>query len=143
MYSFAICIHFKGNKVYWINEKHAWYENNLQTHASIFINVSILSVVVLLPNPIHNLFGKSEWLTSIVLLSFISSVPSQIVEYLIEVCGADVEQRGRYEVPDDRTIHTVTPLWCASVAGMFKVNLGCNYLWLLLPFHYVFTYVDM
>ena len=44
------------------------------------------------------------------------------MEYLIEVCGADVEQRGRYEVPDDRTIHTVTPLWCASVAGMFKVN---------------------
>ena len=46
----------------------------------------------------------------------------QIVEYLIDHCGANVEQRGRYEVPDDRTIHTVTPLWCASVAGMFKVN---------------------
>ena len=54
------------------------------------------------------------------------SLPSlffpQIVEYLIDHCGANVEQRGRYEVPDDRTIHTVTPLWCASVAGMFKVN---------------------
>jgi len=45
----------------------------------------------------------------------------EIVEYLIDHCGANVEQRGRYEVPDDRTIHTVTPLWCASVAGMFKV----------------------
>ena len=46
----------------------------------------------------------------------------QIVEYLIEVCGANVEQRGLYEVPDDRTVHKVTPLWCASVAGMFKVG---------------------
>jgi ankyrin repeat protein len=43
------------------------------------------------------------------------------VEYLIDVCGADVERRGLYEVPDDRTVHNVTPLWCASVAGMYKV----------------------
>ena len=41
----------------------------------------------------------------------------QIVEYLIKNCGADVEQKGEYEVPDDRSIHKVTPLWCAAVAG--------------------------
>ncbi|GIZ02098.1 protein fem-1 homolog A-B [Caerostris extrusa] len=45
----------------------------------------------------------------------------EIVEYLIEVCSADVEQRGMYEVPDDRSIHFVTPLWCASVAGKLSV----------------------
>ncbi|KAG8188428.1 hypothetical protein JTE90_007996 [Oedothorax gibbosus] len=45
----------------------------------------------------------------------------EIVEYLIEYCGADVEQRGMYEVPDDRSIHFVTPLWCASVAGKLSV----------------------
>jgi len=33
----------------------------------------------------------------------------EIVEYLITVCNADVEQRGRYEVPDDRSVHNVTP----------------------------------
>lgn len=45
----------------------------------------------------------------------------EIVEYLIEHCDADVEQRGMYEVPDDRSIHFVTPLWCASVAGKQSV----------------------
>jgi ankyrin repeat protein len=40
---------------------------------------------------------------------------------LISVCGADVEQRGLYEVPDDHSVHNVTPLWCASVAGKVKV----------------------
>lgn len=45
----------------------------------------------------------------------------EIVEYLIEYCSADVEQRGMYEVPDDRSIHFVTPLWCASVAGKLSV----------------------
>ncbi|GBM56108.1 Protein fem-1 A [Araneus ventricosus] len=45
----------------------------------------------------------------------------EIVEYLIEYCDADVEQRGMYEVPDDRSIHFVTPLWCASVAGKLSV----------------------
>lgn len=44
-----------------------------------------------------------------------------IVDYLIEECGADVEQKGVYEVPDDRSIHYVTPLWCASVAGKLSV----------------------
>jgi len=45
----------------------------------------------------------------------------EIVEYLISVCQADVEQRGQYEVQDDRTVHTVTPLWCAAVAGKYRV----------------------
>ncbi|TRY77395.1 hypothetical protein TCAL_00144 [Tigriopus californicus] len=45
----------------------------------------------------------------------------EIVEYLITVCGANVEQRGLYEVPDDRSVHNVTPLWCAAVAGKVKV----------------------
>lgn len=45
----------------------------------------------------------------------------EIVEYLIEECGADVEQKGVYEVMDDRSIHYVSPLWCASVAGKLPV----------------------
>ena len=45
----------------------------------------------------------------------------EIVEYLITICDADVEQRGKYEVPDDRSVHNVTPLWCAAVAGKLPV----------------------
>ena len=45
----------------------------------------------------------------------------EIVEYLVSVCKAKVEVRGQYEVQDDRTVHTVTPLWCAAVAGKLKV----------------------
>jgi len=45
----------------------------------------------------------------------------EIVEYLLQVCNADVEVKGLYEVQDDHTIHTVTPLWCAAVAGKLKV----------------------
>ena len=45
----------------------------------------------------------------------------EIVEYLLSVCNANVEVKGLYEVQDDRTIHTVTPLWCAAVAGKLKV----------------------
>jgi len=45
----------------------------------------------------------------------------EIVEYLISVCLADVEQRGQFEVSDDRSVHTVTPLWCAAVAGKYRV----------------------
>ncbi|KAL1425433.1 hypothetical protein MTO96_003514 [Rhipicephalus appendiculatus] len=37
------------------------------------------------------------------------------------MCGADLEQRGVYEVTDDRSIHFVTPLWCAAVAGKLAV----------------------
>ncbi|KAL1138298.1 hypothetical protein AAG570_009986 [Ranatra chinensis] len=45
----------------------------------------------------------------------------EIVEYLVTTCGADVEQRGLYEVPDDRSVHNVTPLWCAAVSGKLAV----------------------
>lgn len=45
----------------------------------------------------------------------------ELVEYLVHVCDADLEQRGVYEVPDDRSVHSVTPLWCAAVAGRLEV----------------------
>ena len=45
----------------------------------------------------------------------------EVVDYLLTVCGANVEQKGQYEVPDDRSVHNVTPLWCAAVAGKVKV----------------------
>ncbi|CAG2172454.1 unnamed protein product, partial [Oppiella nova] len=45
----------------------------------------------------------------------------EIVDYLIDECHSDVEQKGVYEVPDDRSIHYVTPLWCAAVAGKLAV----------------------
>jgi len=45
----------------------------------------------------------------------------EIVEYLVSMCSANLEQRGLYEVQDDRSVHNVTPLWCASVAGKFRV----------------------
>ena len=45
----------------------------------------------------------------------------EIVEYLICVCNANVEVKGLYEVEDTNTKHTVTPLWCAAVAGKLKV----------------------
>ncbi|KAL0861190.1 hypothetical protein ABMA27_009671 [Loxostege sticticalis] len=44
----------------------------------------------------------------------------ELVEYLVHVCDADLEQRGVYEVPDDRSVHTVTPLWCAAVEGRLE-----------------------
>lgn len=55
----------------------------------------------------------------------------ELVEYLSTVCDADLEQRGLYEVSEDRSIHTVTPLWCSSVAGNLPVvkclvRLGAN-----------------
>ncbi|XP_050357480.1 protein fem-1 homolog A [Nymphalis io] len=45
----------------------------------------------------------------------------ELVEYLVYVCNADLEQRGVYEVPQDRSTHSVTPLWCAAVAGHMQV----------------------
>ncbi|KAH9528459.1 ankyrin repeat protein mann-cup [Dermatophagoides farinae] len=44
-----------------------------------------------------------------------------IVDYLIEQCGADIELKGIYEVHDDRSVHLVTPLWSAAVAGKIEV----------------------
>ena len=45
----------------------------------------------------------------------------EIVHYLIINCDAEIEQRGLYEVPDDRSVHNVTPLWCAAVSGNLPV----------------------
>ncbi|CAH0554463.1 unnamed protein product [Brassicogethes aeneus] len=54
---------------------------------------------------------------------FISCMKGQaeIVEFLIVKCGANLEQRGLYEVQEDRSTHIVTPLWCAAVSGMLPV----------------------
>ncbi|CAH1777485.1 unnamed protein product [Owenia fusiformis] len=43
------------------------------------------------------------------------------VNWLIEDCGANIEQVGRYHVEEDQSDHKVTPLWCAAVAN----HLGC------------------
>lgn len=40
-----------------------------------------------------------------------------VVKYLINDCNADIEQRGRYESTDDQSVHQVSPLWVAAVAG--------------------------
>lgn len=45
----------------------------------------------------------------------------ELVEYLVHVCNADLEQRGVYEVPHDRSTHRVTPLWAAAVAARLPV----------------------
>ncbi|CAD6993657.1 unnamed protein product [Ceratitis capitata] len=54
-----------------------------------------------------------------------------IVEYLVTICEADIEQRGLYEVPEDHTFHYVTPLWCAVVSGKlpmvkYLIRIGCD-----------------
>lgn len=46
---------------------------------------------------------------------------ASVVDYLITVCHADVEQRGIYEVHEDNSVHHVTPLWCAAVSGQLAV----------------------
>ncbi|XP_018022689.1 protein fem-1 homolog C [Hyalella azteca] len=46
---------------------------------------------------------------------------AEVVEYLCSTCGADIELKGIYEVPEDRSNHFVTPLWCAAVAGQLEV----------------------
>nr|KAG5695801.1 hypothetical protein BaRGS_013399 [Batillaria attramentaria] len=45
----------------------------------------------------------------------------EMVNYLLEDCGADIEQRGVYEVSEDGTRHQVSPLWCAAVADHVEV----------------------
>ncbi|KAJ8970092.1 hypothetical protein NQ314_001403, partial [Rhamnusium bicolor] len=46
---------------------------------------------------------------------------TEIADYLISVCQADIEQKGLYEVQEDRSTHVVTPLWCAAVSGKLPV----------------------
>ena len=43
------------------------------------------------------------------------------VNYLLDECGADIEQRGIYEVQEDHSKHLVTPLWCSAVANKCEV----------------------
>lgn len=45
----------------------------------------------------------------------------EICEYLITVCDADIEQRGIFEVPQDQSVHFVTPIWCAAVSGKLPI----------------------
>lgn len=45
---------------------------------------------------------------------------TEIGEFLVHVCSANLEQRGMFENPEDQSVHCVTPLWCAAVLG--KVN---------------------
>lgn len=42
---------------------------------------------------------------------------TRVVKYLLDVCGADMEQRGRYEVLEDHHVHSVAPIWVAAVSG--------------------------
>ena len=46
---------------------------------------------------------------------------SHFVNYLLNDCLASIEQRGVYEVAEDRSRHHVTPLWCAAVANKLEV----------------------
>ena len=46
---------------------------------------------------------------------------SDVVEYLISTCGAEIEQRGQFDVIDEGVSHSVTPLWCAAVSGRLAV----------------------
>lgn len=42
---------------------------------------------------------------------------TRVVKYLLDVCGADIEQRGRFEALESHHVHSVTPLWVAAVSG--------------------------
>lgn len=43
------------------------------------------------------------------------------VKYLLDFCGADIEQKGRYEASEDHHIHSVSPLWVAAVSGNIDI----------------------
>lgn len=45
----------------------------------------------------------------------------ELAQYLLHVCGADLEQRGEYRAASDPALHRVTPLWAAAVAGRMDV----------------------
>lgn len=45
----------------------------------------------------------------------------EIAEFLINVCAADIEQRGLFENPEDSSVHHVTPLWCAAVLSKLPI----------------------
>jgi hypothetical protein len=39
----------------------------------------------------------------------------------LDVCEADIEQRGHYESFEDQHVHSVTPIWVAAVSGQLNV----------------------
>lgn len=41
--------------------------------------------------------------------------------YLLEICAADIEQKGHYEAFEDNHIHLVPPIWVAAVSGHLDV----------------------
>ena len=45
----------------------------------------------------------------------------EVVKYLCYKCGADVELMGLFEVPEDKVVRYVTPLWCAAVQGRIEI----------------------
>lgn len=54
-----------------------------------------------------------------------------MAEFLVNTCGADIEQRGMFENPEDQSVHYVSPLWCAAVSGKsvvvkYLVRVGAN-----------------
>lgn len=42
-------------------------------------------------------------------------------KYLLQSCGADIEQKGHYEAPENNHIHLVPPIWVAAVSGHLDV----------------------
>lgn len=46
---------------------------------------------------------------------------AEVVDYLLSICHAELEQRGLYEVLEEGISHHVSPLWCAAVSGRLAV----------------------
>lgn len=44
---------------------------------------------------------------------------TSIAKYLLDVCEANIEQTGQYDVLEDHHIHSVSPIWVAAVRGNF------------------------
>ncbi|KAJ8917848.1 hypothetical protein NQ315_010761 [Exocentrus adspersus] len=64
---------------------------------------------------------RRDILAALLCLLLVKKGQTEIVDYLISVCHADIEQKGLYEVQEDRSTHVVTPLWCAAVSGKLSV----------------------
>jgi ankyrin repeat protein len=45
---------------------------------------------------------------------------TRVIKYLLDVCEADIEQKGRYEDFKDQQIHSVSPIWVAAVSGQLR-----------------------
>lgn len=44
-----------------------------------------------------------------------------IVKYLLDVCSADIEQKGLYEALEDHHVHSASPIWVAAVTGNLEI----------------------